>query len=133
MTDFSRRRLIPFYFGAIESKERLSLERDLLSDPELLLDYFELKREIESAEAIPAFSSEAVFARLVKRIESPRTMAFGTLVGAIAASVLLAWYFGVLPGVQNSAILLQGQKESGSQKALFFDASGELSHSSGVF
>lgn len=121
----NKRRLIHFYFGAIEADARLSVERDLLSDPEFLLDYFDLKRQIEAAEAVPEFSAEGVLIRLRNRIRPPRRLVLASLVGALAASFLLVWYFGMLKPVLQTGV-------DGPKKTLF-DARGELSASSGVF
>ena len=46
MTSKIQRLLLPFYFGAIKEDERLLVEKELLTDSEILVDYLDLKRTL---------------------------------------------------------------------------------------
>ena len=121
-----RARLLPFYFGTLGESERLQTERLLLEAPDALLDYFDLKREIEAAEIIPAQPPARVWRRLSESVRrSPRrtfiTVAFGL---AVAASVAFCLFFFAKPKHTNAT-------HSDTQEILF-DPGRDLSGNSGV-
>jgi hypothetical protein len=114
-----------FYFGSIEENERLKVERELLTDPEALLDYLDLKRKLEAALEVPQFPSQRLWLRLKEKIEPRKRMIFSLSIGAaIAASLLI---FSILTSKPRKI----DQKSSGSTEVLF-DSSRELPVSSNV-
>jgi hypothetical protein len=96
-----RDELLRFYFGSIEDSTRLRVERDLLMDSELLVNYFDLKRKLEAAADVPTMPSWSVWQRLQRHVkERPapnRILAFGLGVAAsvIFLVVTLASFFPV--------------------------------------
>ena len=113
--------LVSFFQGSIGEHERLQVERALLTDPETLLDYLDLKRKLESAVEFPQQPSHSLWLRL--QLNTPRrrfvSLALG---GALAAGLLLS-------------LLLVGRKNAGSvpdRPALFFDSLRELPSGSNV-
>jgi hypothetical protein len=114
--------LLPFYFGSVNEEQRLAVERELLADPEALLDYLDLKRKIEAAQDISGPTPQ-LWARLNQKIRPYRKTVFSISVGAaIAASLLLVWLFLAKPA--------ELQNETGPE--LLFDSNYEHSLSSGV-
>lgn len=90
-------RLLEFYFGSLEESARLQIERELLEDQEVLLDFLDLKRRIESADEIPSKPSTLVHSRIllsVKKNRKPWTYAMGT---AVAAALIVAFSFLLKP------------------------------------
>lgn len=83
-------RLTSFYFGALDEKDRLDVERELLSDPELLLDYLELKRSVEAAAPVPQTPSASFRRRLQAALPPRRRRVLQWAAGA-AAALLLLW------------------------------------------
>jgi hypothetical protein len=87
--------LLPFYFGSLDGQLRLDVEQKLLTDPEFLLDYLDLKRNLEAAETVPQAPSLQLWQRLSTRIPKRKysySLAFGL---AIAASlVAIVFFFG---------------------------------------
>src|SRR5947209_5141220 len=110
--------LMPFYFGSIGDRERLLVERNLLTDPETLVDYLEIKRKIESAETLPQSPSIKLWSKL-KRQVSPRkkTMVSFSIGVAVAASVLVCWILFSSPkqraevSTNGSAVLFDSIRE----------------------
>lgn len=87
---------IAFYFGSCEEGDRLAMEKELLSDPEALVDFLDLKRRLEIAETLPQGPSPKVWRKLQSRWKAhPQKavpLAFGILVAA-CAMVLFMFYF----------------------------------------
>lgn len=102
--------LLPFHFGAIDDKSRLTVERELLSDEEMLVDYFDLKRKMESAAQVPQGPSAALWFKLQNHIRPRRKFYFSLAIGAaVAASlvILTVMFFHTSNvGTQNSTELL---------------------------
>ena len=91
-----RESLLPFYFGTLHEAERLELERDMLIDPALLLDFLDLKRELEGAPEVPSAPSPQVWHRLSARLPKsrPARLAWAAGLTALAAA---AWVFFAQP------------------------------------
>ena len=66
--------LMPFYFGAIEENERVQVERELLADTEVLVDYLDLKRNLERAHEFNTLPSAQVWARFEERFVTKRKL-----------------------------------------------------------
>ncbi len=118
-------RLLSFHFGAIEEEERLAIERELLVDSERLLDYFDLKRQLEAAGAVPSGPSSALWGRLVPHAVRHRRVLISFSVGAAIAAGIAAH------------LLLQPNRELNNYEPpkinrVLFDASAELPASAGV-
>lgn len=72
MKSENQAQLLPFYLGSLDEQKRLQTERNLLLDPELLVDYFDLKRKMDQAESIPVLQSQKVWLRLKDQIPQRR-------------------------------------------------------------
>jgi hypothetical protein len=111
--------LIPFYFGSLEEENRLAVERDLLEDPEILVEYLDLKRSIEAAQTVPQMPSQKLWGRLEKNLTTKKKWLYSLSLGAAIAAALLLFFYAK-PESQNHAT------------EILFDASPELPASSGV-
>ncbi len=81
--------LLPFYFGTLDESSRLLVERELLTDPEILVEYLDLKRALESAAPVPQLSSN-LWSRLRYHAKRPKPWLITFSVGAaLAAGVFL--------------------------------------------
>jgi ferric-dicitrate binding protein FerR (iron transport regulator) len=115
--------LMAFHFGALEDPQRLKVERHLLIDPELLTDYFDLKRILEAVGTVPNGPSLQLRSSLVHRIKAQRKPMIALAVGlAVAASAIFLFW-----SAQNSVL-----PSSIPKTGLLFDSSRELSPSSDV-
>jgi hypothetical protein len=101
--------LLPFYFGTLESDQRLQVERRLLEEPDALIDYFDLKRKLEAADILPSQPSARVWSRLSLKIKkTPKKALFtvslsAALAAGIALFVLHTTTLSPHPVVGNSA------------------------------
>lgn len=128
MKSENRSILVPFYFGAIEDSARLTVERELLTDSELLVDYLDLKRELEAAFAVPEGPSAALWERL-----RPRTRAARRRLAVAAIGVALAAGVALCFEVAHPARSARPRAASPAPAATgVLDSSGELSADSGV-
>ncbi len=118
-------RLLCFHFGAIEDEERLEIERELLVDSERLLDYFDLKRQLETASAVPSGPSSALWGRLIPHARRHRRVLISFSVGAAIAAGIAVHLF-----LQPSRELNDCQPPKINR--LLFDAGAELPASTGV-
>lgn len=86
--------LIPFYFGSIEDGNRLLVERELLTDAEMLIDYLDLKRKLEAAVELPQAPSLTLWNKLQEQIEPRKKMIFSISLGTLlVASIVLFFVF----------------------------------------
>lgn len=118
--------LLPFYFGSIKDNERTLVERELLIDTEVLVDYLDLKRSLESAEIFPEVPSPALWLSLQDRAKTKRKFIISVSFGAAAAIVALITFFALKQNPVQSNI-----QETETQEVLF-DSRNELSASSSV-
>ena len=124
MKSLNHERLLPFYFGAVEEAERLEVERLLLTDVELLLNYLDLKRQIESAAEIPKGPSPRLWQRLKRPVLArPRLLAFTVGLALVASFVLVTMMF-FKPALNPRARTMPDK--------ILFDSSSELSATSNV-
>lgn len=85
--------LTSFYFGALDEKQSLEMERALLENPDLLIEYFDLKRSIEGQQTIPSSPSPFLFHRLQRQLSSTnksqmqKFFIYLSLTGAVAAGI----------------------------------------------
>lgn len=118
--------LLSFHFGAIEDKDRTLVERELLTDSEVLVDYLDLKRNLESAESIPQAPSRSVWLKLQMQVQAKKKIIIPISFGAaVAASVLAAFIFFHQP---SQEIKTQNQ----STEEILFDTRTELPANSSV-
>jgi hypothetical protein len=119
--------LTPFYFGAISEADRLRIEQELLIDSEVLVDYLDLKRQIEAAPEIPPEPSPALWRRLKAEIKPRRKLIFtlSFAAGLAAASLFIAMMFFSKPQSEPKA-------SGGGGQQVLFDSSGEPSSGSNV-
>jgi hypothetical protein len=118
-----RNLLLPFYFGAIAESDRLLVERELITDSEVLVDYLDLKRSLEAAETIPSTSGRT-WSRLQSRLQPHRRLVISASLGAaLAASISLAVF---LHKPKTS------EEPSRVHNEILFDSSSELPASSSV-
>jgi ferric-dicitrate binding protein FerR (iron transport regulator) len=134
--------LLSFYLGADSESERLRTERLLLADPEALLAYFELKRQIEKAKHLELQPSAALWARLERAtsptytIKSRRTtwaVALGGAVAACAAFIVLTQLSSIQKATrQGPQQSYHPSFEATHYDKVIFDSNSELSASSNV-
>jgi hypothetical protein len=118
--------LLPFHFGSIEDKDRILVERELLTDSEVLVDYLDLKRNLESAELIPQAPSKSVWLKLQERVQAKKKFIIPISFGAaVAASVLAAFIFLRQPSQET-------RPQSQSSEENLFDTRTELPANSSV-
>ena len=114
--------LLPFYFGSLSEQERLQVEQEMLTDPEALLDYLDLKRHVEGAFEIPPQPSLALWQRLRPQFQSPRAKVISfALVFAMLALVCSVIFLRHNTDVQTSM-----------PQQILFDSSSEHSRASNV-
>lgn len=117
--------MLPFYFGSVNEEERLFVEREILTDTEVLVDYLDLKRKVEAAPLPNAHPSPSLWEKLRPKSErQKRTWISISLCAAVAAG--LAFFFLIQPVVQTTEMI-----QPSADRALF-DSSAELPVSSGV-
>lgn len=110
--------LLSFYFGSLSDDDRLKIERQMLTDPEVLLDYLDLKREAEGAIEVPKFPSPAVWHRLRSKVVVSKRARFSLALGLGFAAALASLLF----------IFSQPKSESKSTndgKTILFDSGSE--------
>lgn len=118
-------RLQAFYLGTLTEADRLEVERDLLVDSELLLDFFELKRESENVRPVPSGPSPQLWQKLVRTRPSRRqALWLSAAAGAAAATLALFWSLQQNAAVENLPAPLQTK--------VIFDSSAELPVTSNV-
>jgi hypothetical protein len=118
--------LLPFHFGSIEDKDRIYVERELLTDSEVLVDYLDLKRSLESAELVPQAPSPSVGFKLQQQVQAKKRFIISISFGAaVAASVLAAFIF-LKQTSQETRPQIQSSEE------ILFDTRTELPANSGV-
>lgn len=122
----NKSRLLPFYFGSLTDDDRLAIERELLTDEEVLLDYFDLKRNIEAARMIPAGPSASLWSRLQPRLNMKTRTFISISIGAAIAAGLAVTFF------LRSNVEITKQPQNISVDRILFDSSSEQSVSSGV-
>jgi hypothetical protein len=111
--------------GAIQENERLQVERELLTDTEVLVDFLDLKRKMESALEVPQQPSTKLWMRLNEKIGPRKKMIFSLSIGAaIAASVLIFSFFAFRPKSIEQKMSFSGE--------VLFDSNHELSANSNV-
>jgi hypothetical protein len=117
--------MLPFYFGSVSESDRLYLERELLTDSEVLVEYLDLKRSIEDASLPETSPSPQVWTRIQSLRGVSKKSWISISVGAVAvAALLLIFVFnGNIPPSEISPPQLEG---------VLFDSSSELSVSSSV-
>jgi hypothetical protein len=118
------RLLLPFYFGTIEERNRLLVERELLSDSEMLIDYLDLKRTIESAEPIPTLSPK-VWYQLKDRVKDRKKVLLPFSIGMAFVMILLIFSMVHLKNENREA-------KTSIENEILFDSNSELPASSSV-
>lgn len=117
--------LLPFYFGSISESDRLQVERELLLDTEVLVDFLDLKRNLECEPLCTPAPSAQVWSRLSIRAKLQKRPKFFLSVGlAVAASLII--FFIYWAGDNSSA------PTSSSINQFLFDSSSELPANSNV-
>jgi len=124
MNDNLKKRLLLFYFGAIEEEDRILVERELLTDTESLVDYLDLKRSLEAAEEIPSYPSPLLWNKLQFHLSPRKKLFFSLSIGALAASLIVfSIYFYKSNELDSSRV---------HQNQILFDSSRELPVNSNV-
>lgn len=115
--------LLPFYFGSVSEDERLLVEREILADPEVLVDYLDLKRKVEGAHLIAAQPSSSLWEKIRPKTPTQKKAWISLSLGAaIAACLALLFIFQ-----STTTKMVQP-----SANHALFDSSSELPVSSGV-
>jgi hypothetical protein len=118
-----RNLLLPFHFGAVTEEQRLEVEQELLTDTETLVDYLDLKRQAESARAVPSRPSSGLWEK-IKPTHFPRRRTWVSVTVGAALAAGLFFYF------QHPTKPVEFSQPS-VNRALF-DSNAELPASSGV-
>lgn len=116
--------LLSFYFGTLSEEQRLDVEREMIEDAEVLLDYLELKRKIEAAASVPSKASERVWKSLQPKLRKKSFWISISMGAAIAAGFAFFMY------LQTGSESFELKKPSTNN--VLFDSSAELPVSSGV-
>lgn len=118
--------LLSFYFGSLSENERLIVEKELLMDPGLLTEFFDLKRNIEASDVISQGPSLNVWTSVQTQLTAKKKWMIPISFGAaLAASVVAFFIFLETPK--------QEKLETGTnQTELIFDSGSELPVSSNV-
>ena len=114
--------LVSFYFGSLSDEARLTIEREMLTDPEVLLDYLDLKREIEGAAQVPQAPSPFVWQRLQAKMKVSRRAKISFAVGLGVAAAIAALFLLLHRSVDTEPTL-------GGKAILFDSGSEQLGHS----
>jgi hypothetical protein len=117
--------LLPFYFGSVNEEERLFIEREMLSDTEVLVDYLDLKRQVEAATPLATQPSPHLWERLRPKTPAQRRAWLSLSIGAALATGL-AFFFLLHSTTQITEI------NQPSINRAIFDSSSELPASSSV-
>jgi hypothetical protein len=122
-----QKRLLAFYFGSLSEEERLKVERDLLTDVEVLTDYLDLKRDLEAAPLPSKQPSSALWERLKPKTVQRRRLYLSLSIGAaVAAGFALILFLQPQPQPKPAELMQP------SAAKVLFDSSAELPASSGV-
>lgn len=117
--------LLPFYFGSVSEEERLHVERELLTDPEALTDYLDLKRHVEAASLQISKPSNQLWERLKPKTLRQKRVLFSVSLGAaLAAGIALFFFLQTKPETR--------ELDQPAISNILFDSSSELPVSSGV-
>jgi hypothetical protein len=126
-----QKRLLAFYFGSLSEEERLKVERDLLTDVEVLTDYLDLKRDLEAAPLPSKQPSSALWERLKPKTVQRRRLYLSLSIGAaVAAGFALILFLQPQPQPQPKPKPTELMQPSAAK--VLFDSSAELPASSGV-
>jgi hypothetical protein len=120
-----KKQLLDFHFGSVSETDRLLIEQELLLDSEMLVDYLDLKRQVEAAYVIPPQPSLGLWEKMKPKTQAQRRTWISLSVGAALAAGL-ALFFAFHPVPQEIDLT-----QPTANNALF-DSSSELPVSSGV-
>lgn len=115
--------LLPFYFGSVNEEQRLLIERELLTDEEVLVDYLDLKRSIEGSKLLQQEPSASLWEKL-KPKEKKKFYISLAIGSAVAAGLVALILFKSSTKPEESAPM--------PVTNILFDSSSELPASSGV-
>ena len=114
--------LMEFYFGTLEESQRLQIEKELLQDPEVLLDYLDLKRKLEDAATVPQKPSPFLWRRL--QPVTKRKTFYAAAIAGLAVAGFACLYIFTTPKVENTPLI--------SDNGILFDSGAEHSITSDV-
>lgn len=86
--------LTDFYFGTLPESELLAFEKELLTDPELLVEFLDFKRAAEGANTVPQKTSPFLWKRL-QPMKYKKT--YWVVAAGVAAAVLACIYMMTRP------------------------------------
>jgi hypothetical protein len=123
----TQKHLLAFYFGSLSEEERLKVERELLTDVEVLTDYLDLKRDLEAAPLPSKQPAPALWERLKPKTVQRRRLYLSLSIGAaVAAGFALVLFLQPQPPPKPAELMQP------SAAKVLFDSSAELPASSGV-
>jgi hypothetical protein len=114
--------LVEFYFGTLADSQRLQIEKELLQDPEMLLDYLDLKRKLEDAAQVPQHPSPFLWRRL--QPATKKKTLYVTVAASLAVATFACLYIFSTPKVENTSLI--------SDTGILFDSGAEHSITSDV-
>ncbi len=108
--------LLEFHFGLLDENQRLQLEKEMITDPEMLINYLDLKREVEGNALIPQQPSPFLWQRLQRVSVKKKSWFIAFAVGAVAATLacfyILAQPKGeIVPFTRDHSILFDSSAE----------------------
>jgi len=119
--------LLSFYFGSLSDAERLKVEQTMLTDTEMLLDYLDLKRQMELATPVVQQPSPALWRRLQAKVKTSKKTQFALVLGISLAAAASLFLFltatepvsdGNTPSVQIHTLIDSGHEQLGVSNVL---------------
>ena len=130
MNSVEDKQLRSFYLGKSSEEERLQIEQQLLVDPVVLLDFLDLKRQLEGAETIPQKPSDFLWRKLSPAFSTPKRKAIAIGFSLLAAASICFFAFSMLI---KPKLVVDSDSGASSGKRILFDSNFEQPVSSGVF
>jgi len=122
LNNIDKNSLVEFYFGSLPEEKRLHIEKEMLTDPEILLDYLDLKREIEGSQLVPQQPSKLLWQRLRHVAKKKQAWYITLAVGALAATIAFIYLMNK-PNVGEEPFMVNGKIlfDSGAEHPLTSD------------
>ncbi len=115
-------KLVEFHFGSLSEEQRLQVEREILTDPEILLEYLDLKRSLEGAELFAEKAPSAVWQRLAPHTSRRKVW---WSIGLSLATAAMATFILVFHSVQGPEI---SQSPNVDNRALVDSSQTDFNH-----
>lgn len=121
-----------FYHGNLSEEDRLEIERQLLIDPEFLLDYLDLKRQHEAALKMPQKAPHQVWVYLSQRWAPPKKLWLPLGLASLASSLFVFFIFFKDDFPVVTPAKLHSDRQTEMKSPILIDSSSQVPMSSGV-